>query len=318
VDGAYPLASVAGPLRLAFVGQSTFFDACSLHEHGPRVVTRFIEFREGADVDAMLASLEAFAPHAVIVFRPEIVPAGAFAGVRAPTLGFLTEPVPRLGDGRPHPDLRRRREDLRKTDPANFDRIVSFDPLIVPVASELMAIWRSLPLPVADRFYAPARRLGDRRPQMLFVGRSTPHRESFLTKAKHEFDLLHVAFGLGASELEEVMGAHDVAINLHNEPYPSFENRVCLHLAAGHLVLSEELSPTHGLEPGIDYLQIADGDDLLRIGHELAIDPDAHHRVRVRGRRKAEEFRASRVWPRVIGDLMRDLAAFGTDRALVV
>ena len=38
------------------------------------------------------------------------------------------------------------------------------------------------------------------------------------------------------------MGEHDVGINLHNEPYPSFENRVCLHLAAGHLVVSASRS----------------------------------------------------------------------------
>ena len=88
-------------------------------------------------------------------------------------------------------------------------------------------------------------------PRILFVGRSTPHRESFLGRTKGEFDVLHIAFGVGAAELDEVMRTHDVAINLHNEPYPSFENRVCLHLAAGHLVISETLSPTHGLEPGI-------------------------------------------------------------------
>ena len=39
--------------------------------------------------------------------------------------------------------------------------------------------------------------------------------------------------------------------------------------------------------------------------------PDLHAAVRRRGRRKAEQFRASRVWPRVIGDLQRDVPAFG-------
>ena len=90
----------------------------------------------------------------------------------------------------------------------------------------------------------------------LFVGRSTPHRELLLAETKHHFDLLHLAFGVDADELAEALATHDVGINLHNNPYPSFENRVCLHLAAGHLVLSESLHPAHGLEPGIDFVVV--------------------------------------------------------------
>jgi hypothetical protein len=312
-DLPYRAPALGAPMRIAFVGQSTFFEACAMDEHSARFETRFVEFRDGADADAMLAAVGAFQPHAVAVFRPEIIPAGAFADLRAPTLGFLTEPLPRTSGRRVHPDLRRRRRDLRNLDPANFDRIVSFDPMIVPTADRFMPVWRSLPIPVADRLYAPVRRI-EGLPRMLFVGRSTPHRESFLAQTKSEFDLLHIAFGVAAEELEQVMREHHVAINLHNEPYPSFENRVCLHLAAGHLVISEPLSPTHGLEPGIDYLEVARGDDLLRIARSLARFPDAYHRVRVRGRRKAEDYRASVVWPRLIGDLLRDVVAFGTAR----
>ena len=33
--------------------------------------------------------------------------------------------------------------------------------------------------------------------------------------------------------LERTLDEHDVGINLHNEPYPSFENRVSLHLPPG-------------------------------------------------------------------------------------
>ena len=311
---AYPPVPLGSPMRLTFVGQSTFFQACALHERSARVATRFVEFRAGADADAMVASVREHRPHAVVVFRPELVPAGAFANVRAPTLGLLTEPIPRGPGRRVHADLRRRRRELEQLDPTNFDRIVSFDPLIVPTADEFMRVWRSVPIPVADRLYADVRRI-EGRPRMLFIGRSTPHRESFLAATKSEFDLLHVAFGVAAAELEEAMRAHDVAINVHNEPYPSFENRVCLHLAAGHLVISEPLSPRHGLEPGIDYLEVSRSDDLLRIARTLSKFPDAYHRVRVRGRRKAEDYRASRVWPRLVGDLFRDLTAFGTHRA---
>ena len=42
--------------------------------------------------------------------------------------------------------------------------------------------------------------------------------------------------------------------------------------------------------------------------------PGVYHRVRVRGRRKAEGFRASHVYPRLMRDLLADVATFGTER----
>jgi hypothetical protein len=302
-------------LRLAFVGQQTFFEACALDERSARAVTTFVEFRQGADAEAIRAALDAFAPHAVVVFRPEIVPAGAFDGLRAATIGFLTEPIPRTTGRRAHPDLRRRRADLRAADAGNFDRVVAFDPLIVPTAEEFLPVWRALPIPVADRLYASVR-APDGPPRVGFVGRSTPHRERFLIRPKHELDLLHVAFGLHGAELDDFMARIDVAINLHNEPYLSFENRVTLHLAAGHLVISEPLRPLHGLEPGIDFVEADTPGWIGRTLEVLRRYPGAYHAQRVRGRLKAEGFRASRVYPRLVGDLYRDLAAFGTQRPL--
>jgi hypothetical protein len=41
-----------------------------------------------------------------------------------------------------------------------------------------------------------------------------------------------------------------------------------------------------------------------------------YRRVRIRGRRKAEAFRASRVYPRLVHDLLLDLDVFGTERSL--
>jgi hypothetical protein len=305
------------PLRLAFVGQQTYFEACALHERSARVRTTYVDFREGADAEAMRAALDRFAPHAVVVFRPEIIPAGAFDGLNALTIGFLTEPIPRGSARKAHIDLRRRREDLRKADRGSWDRTVAFDPMIVPTADEVLPVWRALPIPVADRFYAGGRervRGADGPPRLAFIGRSTPHREQFLRHPKHELDILHVAFGLHGEELDELMARIDVAVNVHNEPYPSFENRVCLHLAAGHLVVSETLSPTHGLEPGIDYLEFSEPDGLLSMLRTVARHPHAYRRVRVRGRRKAEQYRASVVWPRLVADAFDDVAAFGTDR----
>jgi hypothetical protein len=125
-----------------------------------------------------------------------------------------------------------------------------------------------------------------------------------------------MAHGIFGDPLLELLRQTDVGINLHNEPYPSFENRVSLHLAAGNLVVSEPLSPTHGLEPGIDYVEVRHPQDLLKAIERIRLYPDLYRRVRIRGRRKAEAFRASRVYPRLLHDLFLDLEVFGTERPL--
>lgn len=298
--------------RVAFVGQSTFFEACSL-ESGPGaevgIHPGFIEYRDGSPIEPVLDELERFSPDVTIIFRPEIIPEGAFRDLPGAVLGFLTEPLPRREAGSvSHRDLESRLRNLKRIDILNVDRVISFDPLIARSASEAVPVWRSIPLPVADRFFAP---VGPetRGTQALFVGRSTPHREEFLAEAKEGGDVLHLAFGVDADHLQELMGDHEVAINVHNEPYPTFENRVCFHLAAGQLLISEPISPAHGLEAGIDFLEAADGAVLAELLGRLKHTPGLWHDVRLRGRQKAELYRASRVYPRIIFDLLADLGS---------
>lgn len=308
------------PLRLAFVGQQTYFHACALDEASDRVVTTFIDHRAGRDGGLLRSRLDAFAPDVVILFRPETVGPGLLADLPARILGFLTEPISReTSGGARHWDLEARRRDLRETDRANVDRLVSFDPLIVPVVEDEvgMPVWRSLPIPVSDHLFGP---VSDpppgSPPRMLFVGRSTVHRENFLMEAKHRFDVLHVAFGIQEDELARLMQRHQVTFNVHNEPYPSFENRVYLHLAAGHLVITEPLSPSHGLVSGEDYIEVSTPEALTAAAAAAHDDLDAFRAIRESGRAKAENVRASVVWPALCDDLLADIAAGGSHRTI--
>lgn len=305
-------ANTAPALRAAFVGQSVFFEHCSLQAPAGGVEPCFLDFRAGAPVQPLLARLHELDPDVVLVFRPEIVPARAFDGLRAHTIGYLTEPLPRSAeDG--HPDLRERLRWLREVDPGNFDRIVSFDPLIAQTASDVLAVWRSLPIPVADELFMDVRERG-RPPALLFVGRSTEHREQLLASVKGRHRIVHIGHGLFGERLQRFLRSADVQLNLHNNPYPSFENRVCIALAAGHLMLSEQLSPRHELEPGRDYLEFEDGEQLARLIGELRSDPDAYLDVQRAGREKAEGFRASRVFPRLLREALQDIESSGSVR----
>ena len=296
-------------MHVVYVGQRQYFTSCV----PPRA--SFVDHRGGVDPGPMLREVRELRPDVIVVFRPEIVPPGAFDGLDAVTLGFNTEPLPRDAHSLAHPDQLWRLSELAETDVGQFDRIVTFDPLSADAAHAAgVPVWRSLPLPVADVLFAPARRVAHHPPRLLFIGYSTEHRERWLIDVKHHFDLLHVAHGMHGERLRRLFERTDVAINLHGEDYPSFENRVPMHLAAGHLVLTERLSPTHGLEPGIDVVELASPGALVEAVLALRRRPDTFAAVRRRGRRKAEQFRASRVWPRVIADLERDLRTFGSAR----
>jgi hypothetical protein len=289
-----------------------FFRQCSLEQPAGGLEPTFVDFRAGASPEPLLARLRELDPDVVLVFRAEIVPRGLFESLRALTIGYLTEPLPRIG-GVDHPDLRQRLWWLRQVDPGNFDRIVSFDPLIAETAASVLGVWRSLALPVADSLYmdvrpraAPAR--------LLFVGRSTEHRERLLAPVKRRWPIVHIGHGLFGAQLARTLAGADVQLNLHNNPYPTFENRVCIALAAGHLVVSEPLSPRHGLRPGVDHLEAGDEGEMGALLERIVGEPDAHAEVQHAGRAKAEDFRASRVYPRLVRDALADVAERGSGR----
>lgn len=299
-------------MRAAFVGQSVFFGQCSLEQPAGGVQPAFIDFRSAAAPGPLIAALHELDPDVVLVFRPEIVPKGLFESLRAVTIGYLTEPLPRTAKD-DHPDLRARLRWLEEVDPHNFDRIVCFDPLIAQTAGSVLPVWRSLPIPVSDSLFAGVRERG-RPPRLLFVGRSTEHREALLEPVKQRHPIVHVGHGLFGERLARFMDRADVQLNLHNNPYPSFENRVCIALAAGHLVISEQLSPRHELEPGRDYLEFEGPEQLAGLVGELERDPDAYLDVQRAGREQAERFRASRVYPQLLHDALEDVAANGSGR----
>ncbi|MCZ4492964.1 MAG: hypothetical protein JWP53_1895 [Conexibacter sp.] len=312
-DLPYALPHPGAPVRVAFVGQRTYFEACSLAAPAAGLVPAFVDYRGGAETAPMLGALRRLDPHVVVVFRPEILPPGTMDAIAAPVVGFVTEPLPRPGRAA-HRNHEYNLAELRRVDRGNVDRAILFDAGSWDAAAELLPVWRAMPLPVDDRLYhapTPSRRP----PRIIFVGYSTMHREQSILGLKHEFDLPHYAHGLMGAELDAVLAGADVGLNVHGEEgLPTFENRVLLHLAAGSLVISEVLEPPYGLEPNRDVLQVLNRDELgLRV-RQLHRMPDLHDRIRIRGHHTSRRFAASKVWPRVIADLFADLRAFGTDR----
>jgi hypothetical protein len=259
------------PLRVAFLGPAATFGAHALHAAVDDVEPFFVDPRHGA-------SIAAVAPDVVIALAPTAPP-----GTDAPSLAVIGPSDPA---------------------PPGYDRV-----LRTPGATS-HAAWRSRPLPVDDRLYSDPGPSA-RPPRAIVVGQATPRREWILTPAKHDHDVVHYTHGLVGQALADALAGADVGIALNADSEQGFPSQALLYLAAGQLLLSERLAPTCGLEPGIDFLEIDSRDHLLTLLIQLRWRPDSYERVRVRGRLKAEQHRASRVWPRIARDLLEDLRVFG-------
>lgn len=277
------------PLRVAFLGPVATVAPHAMHRQEGGVLPRFLDVRADTAAYTLRAALRDFSPHVVVVLAPDVVPTDALAGIRAATLAVTSA-------------------ETRALDEHGFDRV-----LRTPGPGQGGG-WRSRPLPIDDDLYAAVRRSA-RPPRALCVSRSTPHREWILSPANHEHDVLHYAHGLTGSAFADVLASTDIGVALHPGPVHGFPPQALLHLAAGQLLLAERLAPASGLEPGIDFLEIASRDSLVTMLAQLRLRPNAYDRIRVRGRLKAESHRASRVWPRIIGDLLHDIRVFGTPRA---
>jgi hypothetical protein len=155
------------------------------------------------------------------------------------------------------------------------------------------AAWRCVSLPVADRHYTGAE--AELSQGAAWLGRPTRRRSSYLSWFTHT--------DAPAEDGTEAL----VAVNMHDSDEPTFEPRVARALARGQLLVSETLAPTRGLEPGIDFLEAQDLDDLYLAVESATLEPHAFRRVRLRGRRKAELFRSSAVIPRLVDDLLLEL-----------
>jgi hypothetical protein len=261
------MADPSAPLRVAFVGAEVAIDACILHAPAGGFSPALVDFRADDDARELAAALDVVAPDVVVVFAPSRLPQALLSGLPATKLYVATEPDEEPPDG--------------------YDAVVSW----------------MLPLPVDDRMFADVRPWQDP-PRALFLGASTEYRERFLVDAKHRHDLLHYAHGLWGDDLRRVFARVDVGVNVHAAGQPTFEHRVLLHLAAGHLVLSEALEPAFGLRADTDYVPIASSHDLLRILGELEERPERYGGIRASGRAAVEAHRASRVWPVLLRDLL--------------
>jgi hypothetical protein len=286
-------------LRVAYAGTTTWLDGCTPTQVLPGMTSKRLALVGSADVERMLAEIHEFKPHVTVIFDPQPLVVEALCDAPGATLGVL---VPQVSDEALEPGLDK------------LDRLVSFDPSRTGTPVGRSEVWRAIPPPVSDTLFSDVRPLRHA-PRSMSIGASSAHREEMLLPAKHHHDLLQVLHGVSGEPLRELLAESDVGVFVASAPGGGFGLQVGIHLAAGHLLLAEALAPAHGLERNIDYLHFDSANGLVWALERLRRFPSMYQSIRVRGRLKAEQYRASRVFRRIAGDLLADVAAFGSSRA---
>ena len=143
--------------------------------------------------------------------------------------------------------------------------------------------WRHLPLPVADDHFR------ERDGGVRWLGEPSERRAEYLAR------------------YPAPDGGAPVAVNLRDAEPARLEHRAAAALAAGLVLVSEPLERRRGLEPGLDYVEAEELDDLFAAVEAATRRPQAFERMRLRGRAKAESFRASTLTERAAADLLLEL-----------
>ena len=280
-------------LRVAFVGRLSWLHGCApspTHSLAPALIP--VEGKAAAKHVA--GALERLRPDVTVILDPLQLVSKLPDRLPGRTLGVLVEGLADTGGERID----------------HLNRIISFDPALTGAKLGRARVWRAIPPPVSDVLFMDGRALHGR-PRVMSIGRSTPHREAMLLPSKHHHDLLQLIHGISGHELAAFLRECDVGVYVPAESGGGFGLQVGIHLAAGHLLLSDPLVPSHGLERDIDYLRSGTPTDLAWLLDRLGRFPEMYRSVRVRGRLKAERFRASSVFTRVLHDFLADVDTFG-------
>jgi hypothetical protein len=282
---------------LAFLGSQEWLDRCApaIDVHGLHM--RCFPSGASSAAERVLGALKAFRPHATVLFDPQALAVPVDLELPGVTLGVLVRSPP---------------EQTHALVLGRLDRLASFDRSLTGTRAGGRVVWRAIPPPVSDSLFQSVRAPHEA-PRAMTIGTWSEHREAMLMPAKHHHDLLQLIHGVSGPPLVELLGEYDVGVYVAPEPGGGFGYEAGVHLAAGQLLLADAGKPAYGLERNIDYLHVGSADELVWVLGRLGRFPEMYQRLRVRGRLKAEQFRASRIFTRLVHDLLLDVAAFGAD-----
>lgn len=298
-------------MKVAFVGQMEYdrvhfeSDLDDLYEVKP------FQMRWNAPPE-YYQDLIMYRPDLTFVFRGELLPIPVVEQLTGIKIGMSTETMPKIIDGNliyTHESLSRFKFFL---DIFNrpFDAIFHHDESSKSFfESQGLQLSGFKPLPIATDTWQSVNTVPHR--GILFIGRSTPHREQFLAPLKRDFDLLHVAHGFpgpkGATERDflPLISNFHVALNIHTENEIAWEPRVQQLLSCGALVVSEPISPNPYLVAERDFLSVNSPEAMYRVCDEVLQNPAGFSHVNRNGLEQVQKhMNAKLTFSRLFSEIM--------------
>ena len=248
-----------------------------------------------------MSDLISFKPDLTVFFRGEYASRELVAALSGIKIGYSTEPFPKLIENRFHytMDSINRFKNFLRTAERKFDYVFHYDEASQKFI-ELMGIRLSgyQPLPVATRMWRPPLCPRPKKWDIVFIGRSTEHRERFFGPLKRDLRFLHIAHGITGGDAMAYYNAGHIALNVHAEPELSWESRVQVMMACGALVVSEPLSPNSYLLPSRHFIEVTSPQHLYDKCREVLSREDDYAGMRVAARELVDERLSTRgVFP---------------------
>lgn len=252
-----------------------------------------------------MSPLIEFRPDISICFRPEYFSKELLAALSGIKVGISTEPFPKCVDGKFYYSLDSisRFRNLLQAAPLGFDFIFHYDSSSLSFMAEMgINLSGTVALPVATRTWTPPR--GAERANtwdVVFLGRSTTHREKHFLPLKRDLRFLHISHGIMGKDMLPFYHASTIGLNIHSEPELMWEPRVQQLMAAGLLVVSEPISPNEILVPGEHFIETSDPSSTYEICKKIAKDPGQFEHIRRAGyERVGDLLSAHQVWSSLI------------------
>jgi hypothetical protein len=296
-------------LRIAFVGQGRYFLAASFEGRKGKISGKFFDLDSpNTKLENLLSDLVDYSPDLVVFYRPDFFldTSNAIFDLQvAPVVGFLTEPI---GSAFTYgvDNLRSRRKSLRTTlSSLRLNYIFCFTHELADFVSKYKIVTSVMPLPVNDVLFSRPR-TSEIFSKIVFVGRINEYRKNILQNIKHAYDPLVIDNGVTYPSLKQILPDKNViAINIHVGRMRTFEHRALVHMAMGHLVISQKLFPSFGILPNCEYLIFQSGLDLEKQIEKVKNNPELAQWIAARGNDMANRHIASEVWANVYSTILQ-------------
>ncbi len=296
-------------MKIAFIGQPEYFRFCYEGDLSGDHEVREFPFTFGMQAEE-LEPLARFDADVNFFFRGEFFPAVVLKKLRGLKIALSSEPFPRRLNGElvSTRDSWGRYFDFRarmRNQP--FDYVFHYDAASLDfMRDDGLELSGSFAFPVATQTYVDLNT--EKKWDMFFIGRSTPHRERHFGPLKHHYHFMHICHGVYGPPLLEYISAAKINLNIHAEDEISWEPRMQMLMAAGAFVISEPITPNPFLRAGEDYVEINSPQELFEKVEYYLRNDEERAKIAASGQARVQELLcAKRNFENLINEIQNGL-----------